>query len=96
MSNPGKHHRVVHRLAASRPDQEDRILILDRGDQLVVGVADGAGGIPGGGEAADMVIGMVASAGGDLARTSWAGCSVMPTKPSRPPRRLARRPPSWW
>jgi serine/threonine protein phosphatase PrpC len=39
-----------------RSAPEDRVAILDVDSGVVVVVADGAGGIPGGGEAADMVV----------------------------------------
>lgn len=45
--------------ASYRAASEDRAVVIDVHNSLVVLVADGAGGIPGGGSAADVVIGMV-------------------------------------
>lgn len=39
-----------------RPHSEDRAEVIEREDGLVIAVADGVGGRPGGGEAADLVV----------------------------------------
>lgn len=43
-------------LASSRPDSEDRTEVFERGDALVVALADGAGGVRGGAAASDALI----------------------------------------
>jgi serine/threonine protein phosphatase PrpC len=48
--------------ASFRRDTEDRYALHVLDDGLVVVVADGAGGIPGGGAAADRVLGLAADA----------------------------------
>ena len=42
--------------ASPKDDTQDRALVFDIGDASIVCLADGAGGVPGGGEAADMFI----------------------------------------
>jgi len=46
-------------VVGSRPDLEDRAQILERGASLVVVVADGAGGRPGGARAAELAVRLV-------------------------------------
>jgi serine/threonine protein phosphatase PrpC len=59
-----------------RPGTEDRVAIHSIRGGLVVALADGAGGIPGGGEAADrwlaLVLGLIAEGRGDpFASATW-------------------------
>lgn len=59
--------RLVHAraLASGRRDPEDRAEAFERGDVLVVVVADGAGGMRGGATAADALVLAVGSAVAD-------------------------------
>ena len=56
MPHPHATHLASYRDAAN---SEDRALILDLEDRIVLGVFDGAGGIVGGGAAADVVVDLV-------------------------------------
>jgi serine/threonine protein phosphatase PrpC len=53
---------VAHALACSSEPGEDRLGVFDHGGALVVVVADGAGGVSGGGRAADLVVELVRDA----------------------------------
>jgi serine/threonine protein phosphatase PrpC len=54
----------VHALACPREPGEDRLAVIDRDGALVVVVADGAGGLVGGGRAATLVVATVREAAG--------------------------------
>jgi serine/threonine protein phosphatase PrpC len=56
--------RYIHTclIASSRQRNEDRVLVLERGSDVVVIVADGAGGMNGGGAASDAVLSAVTAA----------------------------------
>jgi serine/threonine protein phosphatase PrpC len=55
------------RLASYRHATEDRAVVMEQPDRLVIIVADGAGGIVGGGAAADAVVGLVRGRAHELA-----------------------------
>jgi serine/threonine protein phosphatase PrpC len=61
--------------ASFRSNNEDRVLVEDRDGALLVVVADGAGGIPGGGRAAEMLVAhvrsRVAAAPAERTETFW-------------------------
>jgi PPM family protein phosphatase len=60
------HFEYGTRLASYRQATEDRALVLDLENRLVVLLADGAGGIVNGGAAADVIVGLVKERAADL------------------------------
>ncbi len=63
---PGK-YRYARLVACSRRNNEDRAEVFERGDAVVVVVADGAGGMRGGADASDATVAAVSAAGHDPA-----------------------------
>ncbi len=63
---PGK-YRYARLVACSRRNNEDRAEVFERGDAVVVVVADGAGGMRGGADASDAAVAAVSAAGHDPA-----------------------------
>jgi serine/threonine protein phosphatase PrpC len=64
---------VAHALACPREPGEDRLAVLEHGGTLVVVVADGAGGVAGGGRAAGLVV--------ELVRDAIAAPPIDPLRP---------------
>ena len=67
--------QTAQRLAPHRTAGEDRLLLREHGDGVVVLVADGAGGISGGAEAAALVVATVEVALADPAFDPWRAVS---------------------
>lgn len=60
--SPAKPLLTAHALAFVRAHGDDRVALLERGDVLIVVVADGAGGLSGGAITAELLIEVVRSA----------------------------------
>ena len=73
-------------IASYRANSEDRALVIDLEDRLVILVADGAGGTVNGGAAADMLVGLVNECAAELVDVE--GCVGLLTTGQHLKRRL--------